>query len=56
MNIDKLLCFLDLVETRNYTETAERLFTTQSNVSKQILSLKRSWTRRCLTAPAASCT
>ena len=41
MNIDKLLCFLDLVETRNYTETAERLFTTQSNVSKQILSLEK---------------
>lgn len=41
MNIDKLLCFIDLTETHNYTETAERLFTTQSNISKQILSLEK---------------
>lgn len=41
MNIEKLEFFVDLVKTQNYTETAERFFTTQSNVSKQILALEK---------------
>ena len=41
MNIQRLEYFLDLVETCNYTETAERLYTTQSNVSKQIIALEK---------------
>lgn len=41
MDIQKMKFFIDLAETKNYTETAERLFTTQSNVSKQIISLEK---------------
>lgn len=41
MNIQRLYYFLDLIETGNYTETAERLQTTQGNVSKQIKSLEK---------------
>lgn len=48
MNIDKLICFLDLAETHSYTETAERLFTAQSNVSKQMLSLEKELNARLL--------
>ncbi|KRN99011.1 LysR family transcriptional regulator [Companilactobacillus kimchiensis] len=32
---------VDLAETLNYTETAENLFTTQGNISKQILTLEK---------------
>lgn len=41
MDTKRLEYFLDLVETENYSETAERMFTTQSNVSKQILALEK---------------
>jgi len=41
MNIERLKYFLDLTVTLNYTETAERFFTTQSNISKQIISLEK---------------
>lgn len=41
MNIERLKYFLDLTATLNYTETAERFFTTQSNISKQIISLEK---------------
>lgn len=41
MDIHKLEIFIDLSETLNYTETAERQFTTQSNVSKQIIALEK---------------
>ena len=37
MDIRKFRIFLDLVETMNFTKTAERQFTTQGNISKQIL-------------------
>ncbi|WP_165005739.1 LysR family transcriptional regulator [Enterococcus sp. ZJ1668] len=40
MDIHKFEVFLDLAETLNFTKTAERQFTTQGNVSKQILSLE----------------
>lgn len=43
MDIHKLEIFIDLSETLSYTETAERQFTTQSNVSKQIISLEKEW-------------
>ncbi|MFC3927156.1 LysR family transcriptional regulator [Streptococcus caprae] len=41
MNRQRLEYFVDLAETLNYTETAERLFTSQGNVSKQILALEK---------------
>lgn len=41
MNIHKLKIFIDLTETLNYTETAERCFTTQGNVSKQMMALEK---------------
>lgn len=41
MEIHKLEVFIDLTQTLSYTETAERQFTTQSNVSKQIISLEQ---------------
>lgn len=43
MDTKRLEYFLDLVETENYSETAERMFTTQGNVSKQILALEKEW-------------
>ncbi len=41
MELRKLQVFLDLSKTLNYSETAERLFTTQGNISKQILALEK---------------
>ena len=41
MELRKLEFLLDLAETENYSETAERMFTTQGNVSKQILALEK---------------
>ena len=41
MHIDRLKYFLDLTKTFNYTETAEHFFTTQSNISKQIIALEK---------------
>lgn len=41
MDINKLNTFLDLTETLNYTETAERLFLSQATVSKQIINLEK---------------
>lgn len=41
MDIHKLEIFLDLSKTLNYTETAERQYTSQGNVSKQIMALEK---------------
>ncbi|WP_057880928.1 LysR family transcriptional regulator [Companilactobacillus kimchiensis] len=41
MDLQKLKVLVDLAETLNYTETAENLFTTQGNISKQILTLEK---------------
>ena len=41
MDIHKFNVFLDLAKTGNYSETAQRLYTTQGNISKQILSLEK---------------
>lgn len=41
MDIHKFEIFIDLSETLNYTETAEHLFTTQGNISKQIIALEK---------------
>lgn len=41
MDTHKLEIFVDLSETLNYTETAERQFTTQGTISKQIISLEK---------------
>ncbi|MHC5372830.1 LysR family transcriptional regulator [Enterococcus sp. LJL120] len=41
MTIQKLEYFVMLAQTLNYSEAAERLFTTQGNVSKQIMALEK---------------
>lgn len=41
MTITKINYFLDLAKTLNYTETAEHFYTTQSNISKQIMALEK---------------
>ncbi len=41
MTIERIQYFLDLVETLNYTETAENFYTTQGNISKQIIALEK---------------
>ena len=41
MDLHKLQIFVNLSKTLNYTDTAENLFTTQGNVSKQILALEK---------------
>jgi len=41
MDIQKLKAFVDLAGTLSYTETAERLFTTQATISKQIIALEK---------------
>lgn len=41
VDIHKFKAFVDLARTLNYTDTAENLFTTQGNISKQILSLEK---------------
>lgn len=41
MNVYRLEIFVDLVKTLNYTDTADNFFTTQSNISKQILNLEK---------------
>lgn len=43
MDLRKLRTFVDLSKTLNYTETAENLFTTQGNISKQIMALEKEW-------------
>lgn len=41
MDLHKLEVFLNLTQTLNYTDTAENLFTTQGNISKQVKSLEK---------------
>lgn len=41
MDIRRMKYFLSLVETGNYTETAERMYTSQGNVSKQIQAMEK---------------
>jgi len=41
VDLNKFKVFVDLSKTLNYTETAENLFTTQGNISKQILALEK---------------
>lgn len=41
MDIRKIELFVDLAKTLDYTETADRLYTTQGNVSKAIMSLEK---------------
>lgn len=41
MELRRLEYFLDLSRTGNYSETAERMYTTQGNVSKQIAALEK---------------
>ncbi|HBF73922.1 MAG TPA: LysR family transcriptional regulator [Lactobacillus sp.] len=43
METQKLQAFITVAATRSYTEAAERLYTTQATVSKQILSLEKEW-------------
>lgn len=41
MNIDRFKYFQSLSKTLNFTETAEQFYTTQGNVSKQIINLEK---------------
>lgn len=41
MTIEKLEYFIYLSKSLNYSETAEHFYTTQSNISKQIMSLEK---------------
>lgn len=41
MELQKMKALIELSRTRNYSETAERLYTTQSNISKHIQSLEK---------------
>jgi len=41
MDIRKFEIFLEVADTRSYTLAAENLFTTQGNISKQILALEK---------------
>jgi DNA-binding transcriptional LysR family regulator len=41
MNIERLKYFSNLATTLNYTETAEHFFTTQGNISKNIIALEK---------------
>lgn len=41
MNFERLAYFVDLAQTLNFSETAERMYTTQGNVSKQIAALEK---------------
>lgn len=40
MNFDKIKYFIDLVECRNFTETARKNFVSQTTISLQIASLE----------------
>ena len=41
MNIEKVKCFIDLVDCRNFTSTAKKNFVSQTTISQQIASLKK---------------
>ncbi|WP_019155387.1 LysR family transcriptional regulator [Robertmurraya massiliosenegalensis] len=41
MNIEKIKYFIDLVECKNFTETAKKNFVSQTTISQQIASLER---------------
>lgn len=43
MDTRKLAAFVDLAETLSYSRSAERLFLSQSTISKYILALEREW-------------
>jgi DNA-binding transcriptional LysR family regulator len=41
MNIEKIKYFIDLVECRNFTETAKKNFVSQTTISQQVASLEK---------------
>ncbi|BAP85190.1 LysR family transcriptional regulator [Paucilactobacillus hokkaidonensis JCM 18461] len=43
MDTRKLATFVDLAQTKNYSKTAERIFSNQATVSKHILALEKAW-------------
>lgn len=43
MDTRKLTAFVDLADTKNYSQTAENLFSTQATISKQIIALEKEW-------------
>ena len=47
MQIELIETFLDLLETRSFNRTAERLGVTQSTVSGRVRALERMLGRRC---------
>ena len=48
MQIETLKIFCDLVETRSFSQAAERNFVTQSAVSQQVRGLEEKFKRRLL--------
>jgi len=53
MNIDQVLTFLDLVETKSFNATAERLRLTQSAVSNRVRALETNLGKRLFTRSRA---
>jgi len=43
VNTKKLAVFVDLAKTQNYSRSAERLFLSQSTISKYIIDLEKEW-------------
>ena len=43
MDTKKLAVFLDLAKTENYSRSAERMFLSQSTISKYIMALEKEW-------------
>lgn len=43
MDTKKLAVFVDLAKTQNYSKSAERLFLSQSTISKYIIMLEKEW-------------
>lgn len=43
METRKLAVFVDLATTQNYSRSAERMFLSQSTISKYIMALERDW-------------
>ena len=44
IEMKEIQCFLECADTKSFTKAAERLYTSQSNVSKRIKSLEETTT------------
>ena len=48
MNIEKIKYFIDLVECRNFTDTAKKNFVSQTTISQQIASLEKEFNEQLI--------